>query len=93
MKRSIVEKLVDAQQKKLLYPIAHALLAILGLEIPRTVLLGKGIRFAHRAPGLVIHPNTRVGNNVHFYQGVTLGLAYPWKPLSEMESLSGGGIS
>ena len=53
-------------------------------------MLGEGVRFAHRAPGLVIHPNTR-GNNVHFYLGVTLGLAYPWKPLSEIESISGGG--
>jgi serine O-acetyltransferase len=85
MKKSIVEKLVDAQKKKLLYPFAHALLAIFGVEIPRNVVLGEGVRFAHRSPGLVIHPMTRVGNNVHFYQGVTLGLAYPWKSIDSFE--------
>lgn len=88
MKKSIVEKLVDAQRNRILYPLAHALLALFGVEIPRSVELGEGVRFAHRAPGLVIHPMTRVGNNVHFYQGVTLGLAYPWKKL---EVTAGGG--
>ena len=84
--KNIIEKLVYAQMNKLLYPVAHACLALLNVEIPRTVVIGEGVRFVHRAPGLVIHPNARVGNNVHLYQGVTLGLAYPWKKIE-----TGGG--
>ena len=53
MKKNIVEKLVEAQKKELLYPFAHALLAIFGVEIPRSVVLGEGVCFAHRTQGLL----------------------------------------
>lgn len=85
MKKNIVEKLVSLQTHRFLYPMCHVLLSFLAVEIPYTVVFGKGVRFAHRAPGCVLHPQTRIGDNVHIYQGVTLGLAKPW------ESVRGGG--
>lgn len=85
MKKNIVEKLVNWQTRPVFYPICHVLLSFLSVEIPRTVVFGKDVRFAHRSPGCVIHPQTRIGDNVHIYQGVTLGLSKPWEP-------TGGGI-
>ena len=79
MRKNIVEKLLDLQQKKWCYSISHFLLAILGLEIPKEVVLGKDVHFVHRAPGTVIRPSTKLGDYVQIYQGVTIGVAIPWK--------------
>lgn len=32
----------------------------------------------HRATGTVLHPKTKLGRNVHIYQGVTIGKQRPW---------------
>ena len=53
--------------------ISYFLLRLLGLDIPNKVKLGKNIEFPHWSNGLVIHPNTTIGNNVKIYQGVTIG--------------------
>lgn len=78
MKKNIVEKLVDLQQNRLLYPFAHFVLAFLAIEIPKEVNLGKNVRFVHRAPGTVIHPNVTIEDGVQIYQNVTIGLSKPW---------------
>ena len=36
------------------------------------------VRLVHRAPGLVIHPKTSIGERVHLYQGVTIGKKKLW---------------
>ena len=84
-KSNIVEKCVAWQQNKFLYPIAHILLAFLAIEIPKEVVFGKNVRFVHRSPGTVIHPNVRIDDNVQIYQNVTIGLSKPW------QSAVGGG--
>ena len=78
-KRNIVEKCVELQQNKFLYPFAHILLAFLAIEIPKQVMFGKNVRFVHRAPGTVIHPNVTIEDDVQIYQNVTIGLSKPWK--------------
>lgn len=45
------------------------------IDLPKSVKIGENIQFVHNSPGLVIHPNTIIGNNVKLYQGVTLGRA------------------
>jgi len=66
-KRNIVEKCVEWQQSRFLYPFAHTLLALLAIEIPKDVVFGKYVRFVHRAPGTVIHPNVTIEDNVQIY--------------------------
>lgn len=46
---------------------------ILGIEIPLSVKIGKNFTISHWGYGTVIHPYTRIGNNVKIYQGVTIG--------------------
>lgn len=46
---------------------------ILGIEIPLSVKIGKNFILSHWAYGTVIHPFTKIGNNVKIYQGVTIG--------------------
>lgn len=76
--KNIVERLVIAQKNRFLYPFAHGLLAFLAIEVPKNVVFGKNVRFVHRSPGTVIHPNTIIGDNVEIYQNVTIGLSRPW---------------
>lgn len=48
-------------------------LKLLGVELPRSVKIGSGLRLAHGASGLVVHQHTVIGSNVVLYQGVTIG--------------------
>ena len=74
----VIENLVYLRTRKLLYPIVNTILLLLSVEIPRCVSIGKQLRLQHMARGLVVHPLTRIGNNVEIYHGVTLGAAKPW---------------
>lgn len=77
-RKNIVEKCLAWQQNKIIYPFAHLVLAFLAVEIPKEVVLAKNVRFCHRSPGTVIHPNVRIDDNVQIYQNVTIGLSKPW---------------
>lgn len=81
-KLNIVEKAILWQSKGW-YKLPHLILSIFSLEIPKEVIFRQvggadGVRFVHRSPGTVIHPNTTIGKRVHIYQGVTIGKANPW---------------
>lgn len=59
---------------------------ILGVDIPRGVKIGKGVRFPHNSIGTVIHDNTIIEDDVKIYQNVTLGRADVYSvPKSEFE--------
>ena len=91
-RNNIVENLIQLQNNRFLYPIAHVLLAFLGVEVPKEVIIGQNVRFVHRAPGTVIHPSVRIGDNVQIYQGVTLGVAIPWNDeFARSHKENGGG--
>jgi len=44
-----------------------------GCDIPKEVELGKNVHFPHKAMGVVIHPLTRIGDNVCIQHHVLLG--------------------
>lgn len=55
--------------------VFYSVLRFIGIDLPPNVKLGHNVRFSHFSIGLVIHPNTVIGDNVKIYQGVTLGRA------------------
>lgn len=55
--------------------LAYLFLKALGAEIPRSVEIGEGFTLVHGGFGVVIHPNTKIGNWVKIYPGVTIGRA------------------
>lgn len=55
--------------------VARQLLFLLGADIPRSVVIGEKFHLKHRGLGVVIHPATRIGNDVALFQGVTVGEA------------------
>jgi len=68
-------RLVYARRSPLFGRLAYLLLKALGAEVPRSVEIGEGFALVHGGFGVVIHPRTRIGNNVKIYPGVTLGRA------------------
>jgi len=68
-------RLVYARRSPLFGRLAYLLLKALGAEVPRSVEIGTGFALVHGGFGVVIHPRTRIGNNVKIYPGVTLGRA------------------
>lgn len=61
-----------------------------GLEIPSTVRINKNLVLAHGGLGVVIHPDTKIGENVKIYQQVTIGRADIWNgnPSDDFEGVS-----
>lgn len=75
----LIVKLIHHLARNRNYPIigtvSIGILKMLGLEIPKSVKLGKNIIFAHGAPGLIVHPYTTIRDNVIIFQDVTIGRA------------------
>ena len=46
---------------------------ICGCEIHGIMRVGTGLQLPHNGLGMVINPNTIIGNNVKIYQNVTIG--------------------
>jgi len=74
-KRDLYTRLVYTRTNPILGRIAYLTLKILGIEIPNSVTIGKEFELAHGGFGVVIHPQTTVGDRVKMYPGVTLGRA------------------
>ncbi len=68
-----VERLILLQRNPIVGRFATELLSLYGVEIPRTVDIGTGLVIHHRGQGIVIGPETRIGNNVTIYHQVTIG--------------------
>ena len=80
MRRDIYSRLVYARKLPLIGWIAYYLLKLLGIEIPRSVIVGEQLELAHGGFGVVIHPKTVIGDRVKIYPGVTLGRADIYRP-------------
>jgi serine O-acetyltransferase len=80
MRRDIYSRLVYARKLPLIGGIAYFTLKLLGIEIPRPVIVGEQLELAHGGFGVVIHPNTTIGKRVKIYPGVTLGRADIYRP-------------
>jgi serine O-acetyltransferase len=81
----IPTSLVYARNNALLGRFAYYLLKILGVEIPRSVTIGQDFELAHGGVGVVIHSNSRIGDRVKIYPGVTLGRADVQFPIEQSE--------
>lgn len=55
--------------------ISKVILVVIGLYIPDSVHIGKNVTFVHNGVGTVLHPDTKLCDNVKIYQNVTLGRA------------------
>jgi serine O-acetyltransferase len=75
MRRDFYTSLVYARRSPLFGRLAYLLLKLLGAEIPRPVKIGKDFTLHHGGFGVVVHPQTVIGDRVRIYPGVTLGRA------------------
>jgi len=73
--------LVYARQWPILGRLAYYALKLLGVEIPRSVTVGRDFELAHGGFGVVVHSRTTIGDRVKFYPGVGLGRADIYQPM------------
>jgi serine O-acetyltransferase len=71
--KDIYSRLATSRSIPLFGSVAYYLLKFLGIEIPKSVTIGKNFELAHGGFGVVIHPNTDIGDRVKIYPGVTIG--------------------
>ncbi|NJD58094.1 MAG: hypothetical protein C3F13_12020 [Anaerolineales bacterium] len=83
MTRDIYARLVSARKTPVLGSIAYYILKLLGVEIPRSVVVGDGLELAHGGFGVVIHSASTIGARVKIYPGVTLGRADIYRPIEQ----------
>jgi serine O-acetyltransferase len=80
MKRDLYTRLVYLRQSRILGWLAYRLLKLIGLEIPRSVKVGRDLLIEHGGFGIVLHSSTVVGDRVKIYPGVTVGRADIYRP-------------
>jgi len=83
MARDLPTTLVYARGLPLFGKLAYYLLKLLGVEIPRSVAIGRDFELAHGGVGVVIHPRATIGDRVKIYPGVTLGRADIHLPIEQ----------
>ena len=71
MKKDFFSRLVYARKSPLFGKFAYLILKTFGIEIPRSVEIGENFYLVHGGFGVVIHPNTIIGDDVRIYPGVT----------------------
>ena len=82
-KRDFYTRLVHARELPVLGRLFYYLLKLLGSEIPLSVPIGEDFILEHGGHGVVIHSKSKIGSRVHIYQGVTLGRADIYQPMSD----------
>ncbi len=75
MKKDFFSRLVYARKYPLIGKLAYFALKFFGIEIPLSVEIGNNFYLVHGGFGVVIHPKTKIADNVRIYPGVTLGRA------------------
>ena len=75
-----ISSLVYAQRRRFIGPPLRVLLWALGVEVPRQVEIGQRLTLGHPTSGLVIHPRTKIGDDVAIFHGVTVGRADSFQP-------------
>ncbi|MCJ7658649.1 MAG: hypothetical protein MUO67_05830 [Anaerolineales bacterium] len=79
----IYSSLVYARTSSIWGRLAYYLLKLLSVEIPLSVRIGRDFELAHGGFGVVIHPNSVIGERVKIYPGVTLGRADIHNPIEQ----------
>ncbi|MBM7618571.1 serine O-acetyltransferase [Bacillus tianshenii] len=84
-----IKVLIKTRKFLIIGKFSVVVLKLLGLEIPKKVIIGKNVKFNHLSTGLVIHPKTVIEDDVQIFQGVTIGRAdaYQDYKFSEMEGI------
>jgi len=82
-RKDFYSRLVYARQIPVFGKLFYYLLKLLGSEIPVSVPIGPGFLLEHGGHGIVIHSKAKIGARVHIYQGVTLGRADIYLPMSQ----------
>lgn len=82
-KQDFYTRLVYARKLPILGKFFYYLLKLLGSEIPLSVPIGDGFILEHGGHGVVIHSLAQIGDRVHIYQGVTLGRADIYLPITQ----------
>lgn len=85
MPRDLATRLVYARKWPLVGRLAYYLLKLLGVEIPRSVVVGDGFELAHGGFGVVIHSRAVIGKRVKIYPGVGLGRADIYRAMDKSE--------
>jgi serine O-acetyltransferase len=83
MRRDFPTFLVYARDWPLLGRLAYYALKLLGVEIPRSVRIGRDFELAHGGVGVVVHSRSQIGDRVKIYPGVTLGRADIHRPMEQ----------
>jgi serine O-acetyltransferase len=77
--------LVHARRWPILGRLAYYVLKLLGVEIPRSVSVGRDFELAHGGFGVVVHSRTTIGDRVKLYPGVGLGRADIYRPMAQSQ--------
>ena len=72
-RRDLPTSLVYLRNTRILGVFAYYALKMIGVEIPRSVEIGEDFTLVHGGVGVVVHPNTVIGDRVKIYPGVVLG--------------------
>jgi serine O-acetyltransferase len=83
MPRDLPTSLVYARTWPIVGRLAYYLLKLLGVEIPRSVPIGRDFELAHGGVGVVIHSRSVIGERVKIYPGVILGRADIHRPMEQ----------
>jgi len=84
-RRDLFTALVYARENPLIGSLAYYALKLLGIEIPHSVQIGEDFLLIHGGFGVVIHPDSIIGNRVKIYPGVTLGRADIHRPTDQSD--------
>lgn len=71
-------RLVGAQRLPIIGAVATRALSVLGVEIPKRVVMGEDLNLVHRGHGVVLHPQTNLGRHVTLYHNVTVARSNSW---------------
>lgn len=77
---SLQDHLARASRAPFVGRVPYLCLKLLGVELPRSVQVGRRLELAHGAVGLVVHSRTRIGSGVTLMPGVVLGRSDSWIP-------------
>lgn len=75
-------RLIALRNHRIVGRLIHRLLRVVsGVELPSAVPIGRDLVIHHQADGLVVHPSTVIGDRVHLFQRVTIGIGGAiWEP-------------
>jgi len=83
MARDFYSIFVNARSLPILGKLAYYVLKFVGVELPRSVRLGRGFTLEHGGSGVVVHSWTTIGERVKIYPGVTIGRADIYRSINE----------